>query len=214
MTSVHITFSDRVKYNQECQFLEYRQTNVIFWCCFITTASLMLSRICYWGKYLYLLSIFILKLLFIKVFWMWTAYKLLCCIKGSQLKLHVIFIVTKFYFLEDWRCMINTCYLWRKVAYTLGLRDLKHCKKYPDTDNNCLCRCGQSLNRKIRCRKNFRNGKYKKGWFSNFLNWIRIHITICILGALPKNIIHFFGYSPTKCTISVLDTVFLFNCAW
>jgi len=80
---------------------------------------------------------------------------------------------------KDWRCMINTCYLWRKVAYTLGLRDLKHCNKDPDTDNNCLCRCGQSLNRKIRCRKNFRNGKYTKGWFSNFLNWIRIHITVC-----------------------------------
>ena len=76
-----------------------------------------------------------------------------------------------FFFVEDWRCMINSCYLWRKVADTLGLRDLKHCNIDPDTDNNGLCRCGQSLNRKIRCRKNFRNGKYTKGWFSNFLNW-------------------------------------------
>ena len=78
------------------------------------------------------------------------------------------FILHLNYFVKDWRCMIDSCYLWRKMSHTLGLSDLKNCDKESETEDDWLCRCGQSLNRRIRCRKNFRNGKYSKEWCPNF----------------------------------------------
>ena len=66
-----------------------------------------------------------------------------------------------------WRNMTSSCYIWRKIAYRAKIVGFTHACADSNkfcTENNLrpLCNCSIQVRKKIRWRKNYVHGKYRK----------------------------------------------------
>ena len=66
-----------------------------------------------------------------------------------------------------WRNLINSCYIWRKIAYYAKIEGFNHAcyeseEFYMESYMSPLCNCGTLVRKKIKWRKNYFHGKYKK----------------------------------------------------
>ena len=65
---------------------------------------------------------------------------------------------------QIWRLIINSCYVWRKLAKKCKMVGINECSDLQKSESmfSPLCDCGVQVKKKLKWKRNFSHGKYVK----------------------------------------------------